>query len=45
MHLSHIQIRQVISFVLRTDLIPDNFVGSGFQDFSVLFGLHLDNLD
>ena len=45
MHLSHIQIRQVISFVLRTDLVPDNFVAGGFQDFSVLFGLHLDNSD
>ena len=45
MHLSHIQIRQVISFVLRTDLISDNSVASGFQDFIVLFGLNLDKLD
>ena len=45
MHLSHIQIRQVISFVLRTDLISDNSVASVFQDFIVLFGLNLDKLD
>ena len=45
MHLSHIQIREVINFVLQTDLILDSSVVSGFQDLIVLFGLILDKLD